>query len=64
MRWLRRIIPTNLCDGAQMEIFCVIFVSCISASRVQHISNMHSKFALRLCHVWKYGKHPNSDRWD
>ena len=33
-----------------------------STSRVQHISDMHSKFALRPHHVWKYGKHPISDR--
>jgi len=35
-----------------------------SASCVQHISDMHSKFTLRPYHVWKYGKHPISDRWD
>jgi len=35
-----------------------------SASRMQHISHMHSKFALRPHHVWKYGRHPISDRWD
>jgi len=35
-----------------------------SASRVQHISDMHSKIALRPHHVWKYGRHPISDRWD
>jgi len=34
------------------------------ASHVQHISNMHSKFALRPHHVWKYGGHPISDGWD
>jgi len=28
-----------------------------SASRVQHISDMHSKFALRPHYVWKYGRH-------
>jgi len=33
-----------------------------SASHVQHISHMHSKFALRPHHVWKYGSHPISDR--
>jgi len=32
------------------------------ASHVQHISDMHSKFALRPHHVSKYGKHPISDR--
>jgi len=25
---------------------------------MQHISDMHSKFALRPHHVWKYGRHP------
>ena len=35
-----------------------------SASSVQHISDMHSKFALRPHHEWKYGRHPISDRWD
>jgi len=33
-----------------------------SSSRVQHISDMHAKFALRPHHVWKYGEHPISDR--
>jgi len=28
---------------------------------VQHISDLHSKFALRPHHVPKYGKHPISD---
>jgi len=27
------------------------------ASRVQHISQLHSKFALGPHHVWKYGRH-------
>ena len=35
-----------------------------AASRVQRISDLHSKFALRPHHVPKYGKHPISDRWD
>jgi len=33
-----------------------------SASRVQHVSDMHSNFALRPHRVWKYGRHPISDR--
>ena len=32
------------------------------ASRVPHISDMHSKFALRPHHVWKYGRHPMCGR--
>ena len=62
MPQLQRYSPTKLWDGAQMAIFCVIFASCISASHVQHISDMHSKFALRPHHVRKYGRHPISDR--
>jgi len=61
MPQLRRYSPTKLCDGAKMAIFlCPVF----SASREQHISDMHSKFALRPHHVRKYGRHPISDRWD
>jgi len=33
-----------------------------AASRVQRISDVHSKFTLRPHHVPKYGKHPISDR--
>jgi len=49
-----------------MAIFGDFFTSCISgsASRVQHSSDLHSKFALRPHHVWKYGRRPISDRWD
>jgi len=53
--------PTKLCDGAKHGDF---LRPVFSASRVQHISDMHSKFALRPHHVWKYGRHPISDRWD
>ena len=34
------------------------------ASCVQHISDLHSKFALGPHHVWKYGRHPICGRWD
>jgi len=44
-----------------MAIFGDFFASCISASRAQHVSDLHSKFALRPHHVWKYGRHPISD---
>ena len=53
--------PTK-CDGAKMAIFGDFFASCISASRVQHISDLHSKFALRPHHVWKYGRQTSSVR--
>jgi len=48
-------------DGNFLAIF---FRRVFSANRVQHVSDLHSKFALRPHHVWKYGKHPISDRWD
>jgi len=28
---------------------------------VQQVSDLHSKFALRPHHVWKYGRHPIRD---
>jgi len=31
------------------------------ASHVQHVSHLHSKFALRPRHVWKYSRHPMCD---
>ena len=62
--WLRRYSLTKLCDGAQMEIFGDFFASCISASRVPHISDLPSNFALRPHHVCKYGRYPMCGRWD
>jgi len=35
-----------------------------SASRVQQVSDLHSKFTLGPHHVWKNGRHPICDRWD
>jgi len=35
-----------------------------SASRVQHVSDLHLKSALRPHHVWKYGRHPICDGRD
>jgi len=34
------------------------------ASRMQHISDLHSKFALGPHHVLKDGRHPFCDQWD
>ena len=33
-------------------------------SRVQQVSDLHLKFALKPHHVWKYGRHPIYGRWD
>jgi len=46
------IAPTKFCDGSRMAIFCVFLHPVFSASRVQHISDMHSKLAPRPHHVW------------
>jgi len=35
-----------------------------SASRMQHVSDLHLKFTLRPHHVWKYGRYPICDGWD
>jgi len=35
-----------------------------AASRVQHLSHLHSKFALGPHHESKYGRHPTCGRWD
>ena len=40
-------------DGEFLAIFCPVF----PASHVQHIPDLHSKFALRPHHVWKYGSY-------
>jgi len=47
-----------------MAIFASFLHPVFTASRVQHISDVHSEFALGPHHVWKYGRHPVSDRWD
>jgi len=36
----------------------------LSASPLQHVSDLHLKFALGPHHVWKYGRHPICDGWD
>ena len=35
-----------------------------SASRVQQVSDLRLKFALKPHHVWKYGRHPICGGWD
>jgi len=57
----QRYSQTKLCDGAKIAIF---LRPVFPASRVQHISDLHSKFALGPHHVWKYGRHPICGRWD
>ena len=47
---------TKLCDGAQMAIFGDLLCPGFPESLMQHISDMHSKFALRPHHMSKYGR--------
>ena len=58
VHYLRRYSQPKLCDGAEMAIF---LRPLFSASRVQHVSDLHPKFALRPHHVCKYGRHPICD---
>jgi len=53
VRWCR--------DGDFLAIF---LRPLFSASRVQYISDLHSKFALRPHNVCKLGRHPVCDGWD
>ena len=46
------------------QLFSDFLCPAFPASRVQHVSDLHPKFALRPHHVWKYGRHPISDHWD
>jgi len=48
----------------RLRLFVYFLPALFSANREQHISDVHSKFTLRPHHVWKYGRHPISDRWD
>jgi len=46
--------------------FWRLFASCICSKPMQHVSDLHLKFALRPHHVCncKYGRHPICDGWD
>ena len=59
---LRRYSLIKLCDGARRQFFASFLHPVFPASHVQHLSDLHSKFALRPHHVWKYGRHPISFR--
>ena len=63
------IVDTCLsCEDTVRQVCAMVpkwrfFASCIfSASRAQHVSNLHSKFTVRPHYVRKYGRHPISDR--
>jgi len=49
---------------ARWPVLATFLRPVFSASRVQHVSDLHLKFALRPHHVRKYGRHPICDGWD
>ena len=55
MPYLRRYSRTNFAMMSKWRFLAIILRPVFSASRVQHISDMHSKFALKPHHVSKYG---------
>jgi len=57
-------IAQQSCGMVPRWRFLAIFLRPVfSASRVQQVSDLHLKFALRP-HVRKYGRHPISEDWD
>ena len=66
------IVDTCLsCEGIARQICTMVrrwrlfghfLRAAFSVSRMQHVSDMHPKFALRPHHVWKDGRHPISNR--
>jgi len=50
--------------GAQIAILATFLGPAFAASRVQHFSDLHSKFALGPHYVSKYGRHSTCSRWD
>jgi len=55
-------ITRQICAMVPRWRFLATFLRPVFAtSRVQRISDVHSKFALRPHHVPNYGKHPISD---
>jgi len=54
--------PTVARQGCAMvrrwRFFASFLRPVFPVSRMQHISDLHSKFALGPHHVWKYGRHP------
>jgi len=43
--------PDKVVRWSAMAIFCIILCPVFPASHMQHISDLHSKFTLRLHHV-------------
>ena len=45
------------------ELLAIFLRPAFPASRVQHVSDLHPKFALPPHHLWKYGRRPICNGW-
>jgi len=62
---VEKIYPDKVVRWCTDSEFLAIFLHPVfSASRWQHISDLHFKFALRPHYVWKCGSHPICDCWE
>jgi len=60
-----KILPDKVVRWCPDGEFLATFASCICCEpRIQHVSDLHPKFALRPHHVCKYGRHPIFDGRD
>ena len=58
-------LARQICAMVPRRRFLATFLGpAFPVSHVQHVSDLHLKFALRPHHVWKYGRHPICDSWD
>ena len=58
-------IARQSCGVVPRRRFLATFLGpAFAASRVQHVSDLHSKFALGPHYVSKYSRHPTCGRWD
>ena len=60
--WLTPTSSVPCSNAAKTRFFASFLCPVFPASRVQSISDLHSKFALRPHHVWMYGRHRVCDR--
>jgi len=62
---MRALVARQSCTMVpRWRIFGDFLGPAFPASCMQHISDLHSKFALMPHHVLKYGRHPICNGWD
>jgi len=54
-------MPQSCAMVPRWQFFGEFLHPVFSVSHMQHVSDLHLKFALRPHHVWKYGGHPVCD---